>query len=114
MEILCRKVGNRGLHASILLQPQHTLYPLGKKYFTPLSAFFPSNAELAFMVPTEGHSPTNGPEKGRLLQETPVLCQGVHFSLISPKKCTKFRDKPSSCTVQFTLNLTHCLLTDSA
>lgn len=42
------------------------------------------------MVPTEGHSPTNGPEKGQLLQETPVLCQGVHFSLISPQNVQSF------------------------
>lgn len=37
------------------------------------------------MAPTEGHSPMDGPEQGRLLQETPVLCQGVHVSLISLK-----------------------------
>lgn len=50
------------------------------------------------MATAEGQSHTDGPEQGQLLEETPVLCQGVHFILISPK-CTKFQDKPSSCTV---------------
>lgn len=88
--------------------PWITVQPLGKA----LHPFLPFLLKWHTWLRGSCWSHMDGLEQGQLLRETPVLCQGVHFILISPT-CRKVRDNPSSWTVWFTLNLSPCFLPNS-